>query len=62
MEPDDKIPTITYYRMEPVDTMTARLVSIELTGRRVGKKTVIVESTPSIVRAHWARLAIGKMV
>lgn len=56
MQENNEKPIIKYYRVEKTDNYTAQLVSIEIQGRRVGKKTVLFESTPSVIYARWAQL------
>ncbi len=48
--------TQKWYRMEIMDHNTAHLYSLEVTGRKVGRKRLIMESTPFIVFANWRAL------
>ena len=51
-----EIKTHKWYRVELIDHQTAHLLCLEVTGRRVGKKTVLMESTPFVVMANWRAL------
>ena len=46
-----------WYRMIPVDRHTWQLWRIELVGRRIGKKRLLMESSPSVIKANWRALS-----
>ena len=54
MKPEPK--TNKWYRIELVGSDTAHLYSLEVTGRKIGKKRLLLESTPLIVYANWRAL------
>jgi hypothetical protein len=54
MKPEPK--TEKWYRVQMVNGDTAHLYSLEVTGRKIGKKRLLLESTPHIVFANWRAL------
>lgn len=46
-----------YYTIKKVDNYTAQLIKIVIDGRKISHRKVIMESTPTIIRANWNTLA-----
>lgn len=54
---ESKAEVTHWYKMIPVDRHTWQLWKLEIVGKRIGKKRLLMESSPIVVKANWKALS-----